>query len=594
MIRTSLRNRLVILLLAISVLPFASSVLFTYFYTRDSLKDQFVQENVNLLSLGKVHLGSYMDELMDITLTFYSDPAFIAFLRTAHQANDYETFWTVRNRLTQVLYANEGIRRVSIALVKDNRTILVSKSQVTFSGITDVQRENFAKVDRSPNRIHIETARGGSGAGQAKSRTFTIMRSLTDAPKSDLLAYFTIEIATDQVAEIGRKLYTDGQEHFSILTSEGEPVFVSDAGGSDPELIERVAASREERGTLVWGRGDRRGIVIYDRIDRADGGWILLKSIPYDNLFRQGDRITQINIAFGVVGISLAVVAALLFSFRITSPLRILVENIRRIEKGKMEVGFKSLGHDEIGVLGESFRQMIGRINHLIDREYKLEIENKTNQLKVLQSQINPHFLHNALQSIGSLALKNRGAEVYNLVTNLSKIMRYSMNTDEDKVTLKREVANSEAFLLLHKERYCDEFEYTLDFEQDALHALLPKMLLQPVIENYFKHGIGKEAGRKGYLRVEGRKDGDTLVIQIADNGPGIEPGRMKELERRFREQARSEPGEEANIGLRSVYFRLKLYYGARGILYLDNPEEGGLLVKIRLPLEFEGGDGAV
>jgi len=594
MIRTSLRNRLVILLLAISVLPFASSVLFTYFYTRDSLKDQFVQENVNLLSLGKVHLGSYMDELMDITLTFYSDPAFIAFLRTAHQANDYETFWTVRNRLTQVLYANEGIRRVSIALVKDNRTILVSKSQVTFSGITDVQRANFAKVDRSPNRIYIETARGGSGEGQAKSRTFTIMRSLTDAPKSDLLAYFTIEIATDQVAEIGRKLYTEGQEHFSILTSEGDPVFVSDAGGSDPELVERVAASREEHGTLVWGQGDRRGIVIYDRIDRADGGWILLKSIPYDNLFRQGDRITQINIAFGVVGISLAILAALLFSFRITSPLRILVENIRRIEKGKMEVGFQSLGHDEIGVLGESFRQMIGRINHLIDREYKLEIENKTNQLKVLQSQINPHFLHNALQSIGSLALKNRGAEVYNLVTNLSKIMRYSMNTDEDKVTLKREAANAEAFLLLYKERYCDEFEYTLDFEQDALHALLPKMLLQPVIENYFKHGIGKEAGRKGYLRVEGRKDGDTLVIQIADNGPGIEPGRMKELERRFREQARSEPGEEANIGLRSVYFRLKLYYGARGILYLDNPEEGGLLVKIRLPLEFEGGDGAV
>ncbi|HZG85583.1 sensor histidine kinase [Paenibacillus sp.] len=589
MIRTNLRNRLVILLLAISVLPFASSVLFTYFYTRDSLKDQFVQENVNLLSLGKVHLESYMDELMDITLTFYSDPNFIAFLRTADQADDYETFWTVRSRLTQVLYANEGIRRVSIALIKDNRTILVSKSQVTFTGITEKQRVDFAKVARSPNRIYIETIQDGA----AGSRAFTIMRSLTDAPKSDLLAYFTIEVATDQVAEIGRKLYTDGQEHFSILTSEGEPVFVSDAAGSDPELVERVISSRERSGTLVWGRGDRRGIVIYERIERSGGGWILLKSIPYENLFRQGNRITQINIAFGVVGISLAVLAAVLFSFRITSPLRILVENIRRIEKGKMEVGFKSLGHDEIGVLGESFRQMIGRINHLIDREYKLEIENKTNQLKVLQSQINPHFLHNALQSIGSLALKNRGAEVYTLVTNLSKIMRYSMNTDEDKVTLKREAANAEAFLLLHKERYCDEFEYAIDFEQEALRALLPKMLLQPVIENYFKHGIGTETGKKGRLRVEGRKEGDSLVIRIADNGPGIDPGRMQELDRRLREEKRSEPGEEANIGLRSVYLRLKLYYGARGSLQLENRREGGLLVTIRLPIEFEGGDGA-
>ena len=189
--------------------------------------------------------------------------------------------------------------------------------------------------------------------------------------------------------------------------------------------------------------------------------------------------------------------------------------------------------------------------------------------------------------------MKNRGAEVYTLVTNLSKIMRYSMNTDEDKVTLKREAANAEAFLLLHKERYCDEFEYAIDFEQEALRALLPKMLLQPVIENYFKHGIGTETGKKGRLRVEGRKEGDSLVIRIADNGPGIDPGRMQELDRRLREEKRSEPGEEANIGLRSVYLRLKLYYGARGSLQLENRREGGLLVTIRLPIEFEGGDGA-
>ncbi|WP_217594199.1 histidine kinase [Cohnella sp. GbtcB17] len=586
MIRTSLRNKFIILLLLISVLPFAASVLFTYLYTRDSLKDQFLQENVNLMSLGGVHLESYMDELMDITLSFYSDPAFINYLRTADRANDYETFWTVRDELTQVLYANENIQRVSIALVKDKRNIFVSKSRVSFSAITDEQMADYAKVDHSPNHVYIETMPGPDPKGGASSTSFTILRSLTDAPSTNLLAYFSIQVAPARVKSIAEKLYMPGQELFSILTSEGVPIYSSDAGYEDPGLVERIRGLKPGSGTLEWNRGDFHGIVLYERIAKTDGGWILMKSIPYENLYRQGFRITKINIAIGLVGIVLAMVAALLVSLRITSPLRILLDNIRRIEKGKMQVGVESLGHDEIGVLGESFRQMIGRLNHLIDREYKLEIENKANQLKVLQSQINPHFLHNALQSIGALALKNHGAQVYALVTNLSKIMRYGMNTDEDKVTLIREVGNAEAFLLLHKERFDDEFEYEIDVDAAILNVPVPKMLLQPIIENYFKHGMDLSGGKTGTLRVEGRREGGDLVLVVTDNGRGMKPERLQELYGQLREDRRGRQGEEPNIGLRSVYFRLRLYYGAGASLNLANSESGGLQVTIRLPIE--------
>ncbi|MFC3799412.1 histidine kinase [Cohnella sp. GCM10012308] len=587
MIRTSLRNKFIILLLLISVLPFAASVLFTYLYTRDSLKDQFLQENVNLMSLGSVHLESYMDELMDITLSFYSDPAFINYLRTADRANDYETFWTVRDELTQVLYANENIQRVSIALVKDKRNILVSKSRVSFSAITDEQLAEYAKVDDSPNHVYIETMPGPVQKGGASGTSFTILRSLTDAPSTNLLAYFSIQVAPARVKSISEKLYTPGQELFSILTSEGVPIFSSDAGYEDPELVERIRGLKPDSGTLEWDRGDFHGIVLYERIANTDGGWTLMKSIPYENLYRQGFRITQINIAIGLVGIVLAMVAALLFSLRITSPLRILLDNIRRIEKGKMQVGFESLGHDEIGVLGESFRQMVGRLNHLIDREYKLEIENKANQLKVLQSQINPHFLHNALQSIGALALKNHGAQVYALVTNLSKIMRYSMNTDEDKVTLIREVGNAEAFLLLHKERFDDEFEYEIDVDADILNVPVPKMLLQPIIENYFKHGMDLSGGKTGMLRIGGWREENDIVLVVADNGRGIGSERLQQLYLQLHEDRPGQHGEEPNIGLRSVYFRLRLYYGSRASLRLADGEAGGLQVTIRLPIEI-------
>jgi two-component system sensor histidine kinase YesM len=120
---------------------------------------------------------------------------------------------------------------------------------------------------------------------------------------------------------------------------------------------------------------------------------------------------------------------------------------------------------------------MIGKINHLINREYKLELENKTNQLKALQSQLNPHFLYNALQSIGTLALKKNVPQVYSLVTHLSKIMRYGMNMDEDMVPLTKEIDYIKAFLLLQKERFGDQFEYSLQFDKEDLTIRVPKMI---------------------------------------------------------------------------------------------------------------------
>ena len=175
-----------------------------------------------------------------------------------------------------------------------------------------------------------------------------------------------------------------------------------------------------------------------------------------------------------------------------------------------MNVKFQSLGNDEMGYLGARFNEMIGKINRLINREYKLEIENKTNQLKVLQSQINPHFLYNALQSIGTIALKNNVPQIYSLINHLSKIMRYSMNMDQDVVPLANELNYIEAYLLLQKERFGDQLDYKINATEEVKPVLIPKMVIQPIIENYFKHGFDDRYG-VGAILVECNKNGSFL-----------------------------------------------------------------------------------
>jgi two-component system sensor histidine kinase YesM len=228
------------------------------------------------------------------------------------------------------------------------------------------------------------------------------------------------------------------------------------------------------------------------------------------------------------------------------------------------------------------------KINHLINREYKLELENKTNQLKVLHSQINPHFLYNTLQSIGTMALKSRVPEIYSSLTDLSQIMRYSMNMDEDVVPLAKEINYIKSYLLLQKQRFGDDLNYILDIEKGALDVKVPKMILQPIIENYFKHGFDIREG-VGEIKITCKEEESYLFIAIGDNGMGVTEQRLKEIHDHLLAEQSNGKGY-SNIGLKNVYARLQLYYTDEALMKLQNRNSGGFLVTLRLPLEMEGG----
>jgi two-component system sensor histidine kinase YesM len=328
--------------------------------------------------------------------------------------------------------------------------------------------------------------------------------------------------------------------------------------------------------------------MMYDQTQAAVGGWVLVKRVPFTTLYENAFVVTKINILFGVVGLCLVILATFFVSFKITSPIRVLVRNIMQVEKGNMKVQFESLGTDEIGILGYRFKLMIEKINQLINREYKLEIENKTNQLKVLQSQLNPHFLYNALQSIGTVALKNNVPQIYTLVTQLSKIMRYGMNMDEDMVPLKKEINYIKAFLLLQKERFGDSFDYDIDVEEGAMNVSVPKMILQPIIENYFKHGFDIREG-VGKIKVEGKIEQSSILLTIRDNGVGVTNSRLQEIYRHFEEGNTGEQEDKTNIGLKNVYVRLQLYYDGLATLHMENHKDGGFKVRLMLPTVVGG-----
>ncbi|WP_282035001.1 cache domain-containing sensor histidine kinase [Metabacillus indicus] len=597
MLKRSIRNKLIVLLMITTIVPFGSSILITYLYTKESLEDQVVKESSNLLYQGKINLESYLNELNGLTLSLYNNPDFINYLRSPDDKNDYQNVGIVKNIMQTILYTGDTINEVKISFAKDDRVISATKrSTVVFStSIEDEKNEAFNSAERSPYNLYIEPVYASHEDSPRRGRDIVMMhRALTNVPGSDVLGYITLGISPDTIIDMSRNLYNRESEEFFLLSSEGKMIYSSNAeipDGSNQKWIESVMDADTASGTFEWQEDSFNGVMMYDRLSESSGGWILVKRVPFHILYDSAYSVAKINILFGVIGLSLVVLAVLFVSFKMTSPIRILLQNIEQVEKGNMKIASQSFGSDEIGILGSRFQQMIERINQLITREYKLELENKTNQLKVLQSQINPHFLYNALQSIGTVALKNNVPQIYSLITHLSKIMRYGMNMEEDLVPLRKEITYTNAFLFLQKERFGEHLQVHVEVDENVQDIPVPKMILQPVIENYFKHGFDIREGI-GSIELKCFRDDDELVMVISDNGIGVTPQRLNEIHEHFRADALNKKGPGTNIGLKNVYSRLKLYYDHKAKLFLENKEDGGFMVTMRLPVLLEGETG--
>jgi two-component system sensor histidine kinase YesM len=303
-----------------------------------------------------------------------------------------------------------------------------------------------------------------------------------------------------------------------------------------------------------------------------------------------------IQTAIAVVSLTIIVIATMLISWRITSPIKRLIGYISRIQTGQLDVQIDLRSNDEIGVLASRFQAMMETINNLILREYKLDLANKTNELKALLAQINPHFLNNALQSIGTLALQRGAPEVYSLLSSLARMMHYSMTTMETTVPLHKELEHVQAYLALQKQRFDERLDVVYELDELAFGYSVPKMILQPIAENYFQHGFEPSGAEPGRIAIRSRLADDKLVIAVEDNGVGIAPERWPLLLAALERDAAAD--DENGIGLSNVRQRLRLYYDDQAEMRVESGASGGVKVTFVLPLRpwpyeaYEGGSG--
>lgn len=310
----------------------------------------------------------------------------------------------------------------------------------------------------------------------------------------------------------------------------------------------------------------------------------------------QGERITQAIMEIRIYAGILASIVTLITTAFLYVMLRSYNYRVKRLSRHMQKVSNEKFelirideGQDEIGGLIRNFNRMTTTINSLINDVYKLEIQ-KNNlemervraELNFLQSQMNPHFLFNTLNAILVVCTKNNYSDVTDIIKSLSKLLRRLLSWKEDLVTLEEEMTFIEMYLKIEKFRFRDKFDYQFEIDELSLQYKIPKLSMQPLVENSCKHGLQAIEGL-GVIKVKTLVEEGRLKVTVSDNGKGIEPEKLQELLGNVQNEASS----GTNIGIRNVYRRLELYYEDQVRFDISSVPDEGTIVTFDIPLKL-------
>ena len=346
----------------------------------------------------------------------------------------------------------------------------------------------------------------------------------------------------------------------AMILDKGEMLlFQKEMLGEKEEKDSGEAVSRE---FLESGQGD------YAFVNRKNAacGWIfyLYKLQSAVDSSVSGILVSEIPLIAACVAIIL--VLGLSFSRLFTRKIEELTDNMNRVNQGSREVTVDSNAGDEIGLLVRSFRSMMDEINRLIHEVYENKIALKEFELKALTAQINPHFLYNSLSVINWMAIRSNQREISKVTLSLSMFYRTALSKGQDMVTVDNCIQNIKAYLDIQLVMHDNDFQVIWDIDPEVKGDIVPKLLLQPVVENALEHGLDmKEEGEK-ILKLFFVKDGEDVLLAVEDNGPGME---QEEADKLVTYKA-------SGYGLKNVNDRMQLLYGMEyGIKVFSQIDQG-------------------
>lgn len=589
-----IRNKLIISFLALIILPVVTIGIFSFYTSQRLLKQKTEQYTNDILMETGENVDVKLREIERISFQIVSNMTIQDALKKANMGikDEYEKIFVERAIDSQLKgFVPLYLDIAAVQVVSLSGTVYyVNPGSVTI-GISD-----------SEKRIMEEHKGGAVWFGtNPSSQTIRVGRAINSIVNQELIGYEIIQIRESSVHDIYRRTDLFKSGDILITDLDGRIISHKDKSKLD-EFIGNVAAGLTKdsiyNSFTTVGIDGTSNYVASRSIN--NGQWRMIAIIPTEQY--EGDIILLRYWILGICGA--CCIMSLLLSLRISDsisrPLRNLSEMMNKVGKGNFDVSIQPYTNDEVGVLSEHFNKMVRQVQKLIQEVYQEQYLKQKAELKSLRAQINPHFLYNTLESINWMARTRNVPEIGDMVKALGDLMRASISGD-DFVTLNDEITNITNYLKIQKFRYGDRLGVCIGISPDIGQIIVPKLILQPIVENSIVHGL-EEKLEDGHIRISGELENGDVVIMICDDGVGMEKEKADHLNRLFseyhdgtrvsggsakvdiRKDIGSKDDMHTHIGLINVDRRIKMYYGASYGLSISSVIGEGTSVKAVLP----------
>lgn len=363
-----------------------------------------------------------------------------------------------------------------------------------------------------------------------------------------------------------------------LINSDGEIIYHPRQNLIFSNMIQEnnLAASQYEDGTHRETFGGEKRMVAVKTVGYA--GWKIVSVTPMADFYQDFNRTRILAVVIIILAIFVMIFANQFVAVRVVLPLKRLEDSIKRIgvdQKPEIYIG----GSPEIQHLGETIRSMVEQLRKLTDDIVKEQEEKRKSELDALQSQINPHFLYNTLDSIMWMVESEKYEDAIAMVQALGKLFRISLSRGKNIITVNEELQHAKSYLDIQKYRYKNKFTSYFEVEDGIGRYKTIKLIIQPLIENAIYYGMEYMDG-DGEIHIRAYTRENDLYIEVADNGLGIP---QEQLEHLLTDNTRSR-SKGSGIGLRNVHQRIQLYFGEKYGLEIQSEPDEGTTVRIHLP----------
>ena len=396
-------------------------------------------------------------------------------------------------------------------------------------------------------------------------KVLTMVEPITDFYNQEVIAVLIMDLNPDTFLDILHTENASFPHQMTFMLDQNQRLIAGDEK-TVSQVIDAVCAMENRGGEskeLMVGQ-ERMALSV---IENEATGWKIYTMVPYSDISAQV-QILNHSILLSIILCNLLILVCLLVvSLAITAPVKKLIEAMREVQQGNFDYRIDNKRSDEMGLLMETFNYMVFKIDMLIKEVYQEKLAQKNAELEALQSQINPHFLYNTLDTINWMLLEKKEYEISGIVVSLGEMMKYAISRSSRTVALREEIRHVSNYLLIQKERMEDKLEYEIDIPHQYESVQVPRLILQPLVENAIIHGI--ETGGKVSIRVYEREEDGGCWLEVSDNGAGMDEEQLK----RLRDGTTEMRMDHRSIGVENVNKRIRLYYG----------EEFGLMIESRL-----------